>query len=278
MKLYLRTKDFAVTQEDFELWQDPDNDMLMTKPVPKVIEPYYQSETYISHTDASKSVLEKAYQFAKKINLKRKMTLLRRYVKGDLSVLDIGAGTGDFLVTAKKEGWVIAGVEPNEGAREKALQKGVTLASHTEAIGYRKYNCITLWHVLEHLPNLEAQLTKIVSSLKIGGTLVVAVPNYKSFDAQFYGSFWAGYDTPRHLWHFSRTAIERKFKSHGMEVISVKPMWLDAFYVALLSEKYKTGKSNYLNAFWIGIKSNIKGWYTGEFSSHIYILKHQKMD
>lgn len=273
MKSFLKTKDFSVTQEDFELYLDEELDLLVTKPEPKSLEKYYDSDVYISHTDSKKSVIDKIYQTVKKRSLIRKLRLIGRFSTTKKTLLDIGAGTGDFLVAAKDENWRCNGVEPNSDARSKAGEKGIKLYSNLNEVKNKKFQIITLWHVLEHLPDLENQINKILSLLEEEGTLVIAVPNFKSFDANYYGKFWAAYDVPRHLWHFSKKAIEKLFEKHNMELIDIKPMLFDSFYVSLLSEKYKTGRQNFIKAFWIGLQSNIKANRSKEYSSHIYILK-----
>src|SRR5690606_2817313 len=96
-----------------------------------------------------------------------------------------------------------------------------------------------------------------------------------SYDAKYYGEFWAGYDVPRHLWHFSKVGIGKLFGHENMRVADVLPMKFDAFYVSLLSEKYKTGKMNYPKAVWIGLKSNLSAIKKGEYSSHIYIINNK---
>ncbi len=273
MKSYLKTKDYSVSKEDFELVQHPELEMLITKPLPKDIGRYYKSENYISHTDSKKTLVDKIYQFVKRLTLLQKVKLVDRYVQDDKSILDIGAGTGDFLFAAAQKGWTISGVEPNAEARERALQKAVALSSDLESVMHRKYKVITLWHVLEHLPDLENQILKMISLLEERGALVIAVPNFNSYDAKHYGEFWAAFDVPRHLWHFSRGAIKKLFYKYGMEVVETRPMIFDSFYVSLLSEKYKSGKTNYFKAFQVGLRSNINAWSTKEYSSLIYVLK-----
>ncbi len=131
-----------------------------------------------------------------------------------------------------------------------------------------------MWHVLEHVPNLTEYIAQLKSLLKPEGTLVVAVPNFKSYDANYYKEFWAAYDVPRHLWHFSKKSIQELFREENMEVIKTLPMKFDSYYVSLLSEKYKTGRTNFIKAFFIGFKSNFKGRTAKEYSSHIYIIKN----
>ncbi|GMN10032.1 class I SAM-dependent methyltransferase [Croceitalea sp. MTPC9] len=273
MKSYLRTKDFSVSQEEFELFHDEDLDMLVTKPRPNNLDRYYESEAYISHTDSKKSFVDKIYQLVKSYSLKRKVSLLNSFKPSEKTILDIGAGTGDFLAAAKKSDWKVNGVEPNSAARNKANKKGIVLFSDLNEVSNKKFQIITLWHVLEHLPDLENQIASIVSLLDENGTLVIAVPNFKSYDAEHYEKFWAAYDVPRHLWHFSKQSIQKLFEKHKMEMVKTKPMLFDSFYVSLLSEKYKTGKQNFIKAFFNGLKSNLRANSTKEYSSHVYILR-----
>lgn len=273
MKLHLKTKDYSVSREEFQIVYDEQLEMLITKPQPADLDKYYQSENYISHTDANISFLDKAYQGVKKYSLINKVRLIGKYARSGKLLLDVGAGTGDFLLKAKKMGWEIEGVEPNSHARILALEKEVGLYPSLHALPEKKYDVITLWHVLEHLPDLQNQIKQLISLLKVDGTLVIAVPNFNSFDAKYYKKYWAAYDVPRHLWHFSKASIQKMFATHGMKVIKTKPMVFDAFYVSLLSEKYKTGRLNIIRAFGVALWSNCKAWKTKEYSSLIYILK-----
>ncbi len=273
MKSFLRTKDFTVTGEEFELLYDESLQMLVTKPQPQNLDKYYSNETYISHTDARKTFIDKLYQNIKRFSLWKKVRLVRKYSPYGKTLLDVGAGTGDFLLKAKNNKWGIEGVEPNFIAKRRAQIKGIELRPDLKELEGNKYDVITLWHVLEHLPNLDEQIIQLVSLLTAKGTLVIAVPNFNSYDAKKYGKFWAAYDVPRHLWHFSKDSIEKIFSEHGMKVIKVKPMIFDSFYVSLLSEKYRKGRNNYFKAFSIGLMSNLAAWRTKEYSSQIYILK-----
>lgn len=276
MKLYLETKDYTLTGESFKLLHDPVLDMLITEPQPDNLGRYYESEDYISHTDAKKSLVDKMYHTVKGYNLKSKLSLINSYAGTDKTILDVGAGTGDFLVRAKNDGWKITGIEPNGLARLKAEEKGVMLLDdlNTLPIG-QKFEVITLWHVLEHLPDLESQVSKLVGLLTESGTLVIAVPNFRSYDAEYYKEYWAAFDVPRHLWHFSQKSIQNIFGKYGMKLVRTKPMFFDAFYVALLSEKYKNGKQNFIKAFLIGLISNFRALGSKEYSSLIYVIKRR---
>ncbi|WP_163409419.1 class I SAM-dependent methyltransferase [Flavobacterium ajazii] len=275
-KHFLTVKDHSVSKEIFDLYYDEELDMLITSPQPELqnLGKYYESEDYISHTDNKRSLFEKAYHFVKNIALQNKLNLINAEQPQKGKLLDIGAGTGDFLLTAKNNGWETIGVEPSERAKNSAKQKGISFVEEISALENNSLDVITMWHVLEHVPNLEHQIQELKRLLKPTGTLIVAVPNYKSFDANHYQTFWAAYDVPIHFWHFSKKSIQLLFEKVDMKLEKILPMKFDSFYVSLLSEKYKTGKMNYIKAFFIGLKSNLKASGTKEYSSHIYVIKN----
>ena len=273
---FQKVKDYSVSKEIFELHHNPEYDLLITFPKPSLekLPSYYESEDYISHTDGKRSLFERLYHFIKNIALKNKVKLINaQSEKGKL--LDIGAGTGDFLVVAKNDGWQTIGIEPSLKAKTIAINKGVNLADNISDLESNSFDVITMWHVLEHVPNLDEYIIELKRLLKPSGTIIIAVPNFKSFDANFYGRHWAAYDVPRHIWHFSKTTIDKLFLEKEMKLVEVLPMKFDSFYVSLLSEKYKTGSMNFIRAFCVGLKSNLSGKKTKEYSSHIYIIKNQ---
>jgi len=276
MKNTIEVKDHSVSQELFRLEYDDQLHMYYTSPKPSEenLPSYYASEDYISHTDGKRSLFEKVYQIVKEITLWRKLKLLRKYLPKKGPLLDIGAGTGDFLEYAAQRGWRVSGVEPNEKARDLAKQKNISLTEDLP-INRNLYSAITMWHVLEHVYDLDDQLAWLKDKLSREGVIFIAVPNFESFDASYYKSDWAAFDVPRHLYHFSRKSIKLLFEKHKMHVVKTVPMKFDAYYVSLLSEKYKTGQMNFLNAFWTGWRSNQKAKKTGAYSSLIYIIKHK---
>ncbi|MCV9929674.1 class I SAM-dependent methyltransferase [Flavobacterium sp. LS1R49] len=276
-KHFLTVKDHSVSKETFELYHDETLDMLITSPQPNEnnLGKYYESEDYISHTDNKRSLFEKAYHIVKNIALKNKLDLINSQNPQKGRILDIGAGTGDFLLTAKENGWETVGVEPSDRAKSIAIKKGISFVEKISNLENNSFDVITMWHVLEHVPNLEFQIQELKRLLKPTGTLIVAVPNFKSFDANHYKEFWAAYDVPIHFWHFSKKAIQSLFGKVDMRLEKILPMKFDSFYVSLLSEKYKTGKMNYVSAFFVGLKSNWKAKRTLEYSSHIYVLKNK---
>lgn len=279
--MFIEVKDYSVSGEIFQLIQNESYGFLETIPKPSIakLPEYYQTEDYISHTDSKRNLFEKVYHSIREVSLKRKLKLINSFKTDQKNLLDFGCGTGDFLKSALNIGWNVSGIEPNSEARSIANSKTKQSVLDSEGIKtYKKhsFDVITLWHVLEHIPNLESQISILKDLLKPNGVLIIAVPNYKSYDAKHYKQFWAAYDVPRHLWHFDKKSISKLFSSINMTVQNIKPMVFDSYYVSLLSEKYKKGSMNLFSAFWTGFRSNAKAKRSGEYSSLIYVLKNNK--
>lgn len=276
--IYITVKDHSVSGEEFQLLLDEELQLLKThpQPAPEKLGKYYESDDYISHTDGKRSLFEKLYHAVKQKALRDKIKLIEGFQPAKGKILDIGAGTGDFLVMAKSSGWNVVGLEPNPKAKAIAEVKGVTFLNELSQMPDHSADVITMWHVLEHVPDVEAQIAELKRIVKPDGTIIIAVPNFHSYDAQHYGKFWAAYDVPRHLWHFSKIAIKKLFSEQEMELVKILPMKFDSFYVSLLSEKYKTGKMNFVKGFFIGLRSNMKAARNFEYSSHIYVINRLK--
>lgn len=276
-KSFITVKDFSVSGESFSLLLNEEYQILKTHPQPTLdkLGSYYEFEDYISHTDGKRTLFEKMYHFIKRKAIRDKVSLINSHQPLKGRILDIGAGTGDFLLECKNQNWEILGIEPNDKAKGIAVGKGIKFGDTIEKLESNSFDVITMWHVLEHVPDVEHQVAELKRLLKPSGTIIIAVPNFKSYDANHYKEFWAAYDVPRHLWHFSKTAIEKLFDKQNMNLEDIKPMWFDSFYVSLLSEKYKSGKMNFISGFFIGLISNVSGFFKKEFSSHIYVLKNK---
>jgi 2-polyprenyl-3-methyl-5-hydroxy-6-metoxy-1,4-benzoquinol methylase len=280
LKPYLKCLDYTVSNQEFSILKDEESELLITSPRPKSedLGSYYESESYISHTDSKHTLLDKIYQIVKKYSITKKVRLVQSFMTANASeksVLDIGCGTGDFLEACQKKGFRISGIEPNEKAKSIAENKlNQKMNSDIFKLSPQQFDCISMWHVLEHVPNLTDYILELKKKLKPKGVLIIAVPNHKSYDAKYYGKFWAAFDVPRHLWHFSKKSIQLLFEKNELKVIKMIPMKFDSFYVSILSEKHKTKKGNLIKAFYIGLKSNIKAMRTKEYSSIIYIIKN----
>lgn len=272
----IATRDFFKSGEPYNLVWDKELKLLKTDPVPPLdkLADYYDSKQYLSHVDNRKGLMPSVYRWVRTYMLKRKLNLLIRLNRDKGSLLDVGTGAGAFLEAADRSGWEALGVEPSAIARQTAQKKGLNVVGAIEELNAsKKFNVITLWHVLEHLPDLTVTIRKLKSMLAPKGYLIIAVPNYKSYDAQHYKHFWAAYDVPRHLWHFSRETLPPLFGPE-LECMAIKPMVFDAFYVSILSEKYKTGHSFSPRAILIGLLSNLKALRSGEYSSLIYVFRN----
>ncbi len=270
-KHFLQLKDYFLTYEEFDLFIDPETELIKTTPQPEDLDRYYESEDYLSHDDGQDSFFARCYNFAKGFNLKSKTSLIKKFAKNG-SVLDIGAGVGDLVLALKNSHIDATGFEPSDKARAVAKNKGIDLKVSLDELNPNSFNLISMYHVLEHVPDIEKQKQQILQLLKPKGVLILALPNYKSYDAKFYGRYWAGYDVPRHLFHFNKTAVKNIFIKE-FEIIETQPMWFDSFYVSILSARYKNSFSPFLSGILIGLLSNLKAVFTKEPSSITYVLK-----
>lgn len=276
----LTAVDYTVSRESFSIWHCDTCSLRFTQDVPDMegIGPYYQSETYVSHSDTREGLINKLYHLVRNYTLGQKCKLVKKMTglfTGHL--LDIGAGTGAFTNIMQSKGWSVKGLEPDGTAREQAkknydLELLTPHAIHQFEAG--SFDAITLWHVLEHVHDLDGYWNHFKRLLNENGQLIIAVPNYTSSDARHYGAYWAAYDVPRHLYHFSPAAIEELGRKYGFELKTTLPMWFDSFYVSMLSEQYKNGKSNLVAAFCQGLLSNLKTLFNqNKCSSVIYVFR-----
>ena len=278
---FLKSKDYFLTKEEFTIVQCQKCGLKFVNPRPDEIEisRYYESSDYISHDSQTPGIRNFLYSNVRNYTRRKKLQLIEKYTRGK-KILDIGCGTGEFLSYCQQSGWEVKGVEPNPKAREYALRKyhvEVLDESQLSALTNPFFDVITLWHVLEHVHRLEERMQKIHQILNDDGTLIMAVPNSNSWDACHYKNFWAAYDLPRHIYHFSQNTINHLAKNSGFEIKKIVPMKFDAFYISLLSEKYSKGSSNYFMSLVNGIRSNnFARKNKNEYSSLIFILKAKK--
>lgn len=267
---FIALKDYFLTQESFELWKDERTGLLKTVPQPAQLDTYYNSEDYLSHNSNDTSFFAKCYRAVKLINLKSKLALVKKNALAG-NVLDVGAGTGELVRTLKNASFNAQGFEPSSDARAVALSNGIELLdAYPDVEGY--YDIITMYHVLEHVPDVPAQIKKIETLLKPNGVLILALPNYASFDARLFKNYWAGYDVPRHLYHFTPQAVKTIFED-TFELLEKRPMWFDSFYVSILSARYKKWAVPFVTGGIVGFLSNCSALVTKEASSITYILQ-----
>lgn len=269
----MKVKDHFLSQEVFEIRPSKYEGVLETFPKPSEdkLATYYDSPDYISHQTKANSFKDRIYQGVKSIMINRKKRLIMGY-KREGSILDIGAGTGEFLEAFEDRNWTKFAIEPSVKLQSTYQNKEIKHLKNLDQVKENSFDVISLWHSLEHIPNLTETIQQLKKVLKPNGVVIVAVPNYNSFDAKFYKNYWAAWDVPRHLWHFSRPGLKQLFKQIDFECVKEVGMPFDAYYVSLLSEAYKP-KGLKLRAFLIAILSNLKSSSNREFSSVIYILK-----
>ncbi len=275
----MHTKDYFYTGEEFNLYQCENCEVIFTNPRPEAgsLGKYYNTKNYLSHNTKNNGFTGRIYSLLRKKNIRYKYKLISHLTpKGQ--ILDIGSGTGELLDYFKKEGWTTRGIEPNKKAREFAVKNyNLTIGDENELERQEEnsFDVITLWHVLEHIPKANERIEKVKRLLKSNGLLVIALPNPTSFDAIHYGAYWAGYDVPRHLFHFTPQAFVNFSKARGLKIIKTKPLKFDAYYVSYLSEKYKQNHPALLRATIPAWRSNLMANKTGNYSSLIYFLKKE---
>ena len=272
-RLHLKLKDYFLSQEEFEIHECNECKLLFTTPRPDAtaIGRYYKSEDYLSHNEHKKGLVPWIYNRVKKINVKSKYKIA---IHSKPHLLDFGCGVGDFLHYAQQKGCEVMGCDLSEDARKIASEKlGKTIVTPEEifALPHSTFDVITMWHVLEHIDDLHNQVEQLHRLLKDNGRLIIAVPNYKSYDAEYYKDKWAAYDVPRHLNHFHKESLENIFKGK-FQLKSIHPMKWDAFYISMMSEKFAGHGNTFIRGIIRGWKSNCKARRSGEYSSLIYVF------
>ena len=281
IKDFIISRDYSTTKEEFKIAECTSCDFLFTNPRPKeeAMNRYYENDSYISHTNNKKGLFNLMYQIVRKHAIASKSNLLLK-TSNSKKHLDIGCGTGEFLNALAKKGIECEGIEPSDIAREKAINNykiKVNKNSDLKQYKEKEFDSISMWHVLEHVYDLNKTITNLDRIINEKGTIVIAVPNYKSFDAEYYKEFWAAWDLPIHLNHFSEKTIINIFEKNNFKFIKKKGMIFDSFYVSLLSNEFKNGKKQYLKGFFIGLLSNIKALLGNRgCSSNIYIFRSIK--
>ncbi len=275
----VESKDYCVSNEDFNVAKCTKCGFAFTVNAPDAshIGKYYEHADYVSHTDTKEGLFFNIYHKVRAFMLGQKMSYIDKHVSLN-KMLDIGAGTGYFVNHVQTHGVEVTGFEPDADARKQAKQNfAIELKASLEEIleNNEEFDAISMWHVLEHVHELEKYFGHFQKLLKTRGVLAIAVPNYTSYDGQFYKKFWAAYDLPKHLWHFSPRSIKELAEANNFEHIKSYAMPFDPFYIALLSEGHKqSGFLGKLRAACVGLVSFLKGLMNSEkASSVVYIFK-----
>tara|TARA_X000001036_G_scaffold139065_1_gene131822 strand:+ start:3620 stop:4468 length:849 start_codon:yes stop_codon:yes gene_type:complete len=269
-KIYIETKDYLFSNEKFQLTKTHLKGLLKTTPQPSKenIKNYYNTKEYISHNSEKKGGISFLYKLFRKFNFYYKASFVKR-IEEYKYILDFGSGEGHFLKNLSVKGYSVFGVEPIKSTQDNR----VFFSIFDNKLKKKKFNIITAWHSLEHVYDFNKTIKTFHDLLNENGEVVVAVPNYSSFDSLYYKKHWAGFDVPRHLWHFDKSSLIKSFTHHGFSFISSHPLLLDAYYVSLLSENYRKSNLRILRAFVIGTISNLMALFTKNFSSNVFVFK-----
>lgn len=277
--LKFKAKDYTVTNEMFHIVTCDSCRLIYTNPRPAANEagPYYHASAYISHSDTNEGIVNKLYHAVRKITLQSKTNWIEPEKKGNKELLDIGCGNGHFLAAAKERGWNINGVElDTETAARAAKLTGIDIAPALREIATeKKFQVITLWHVLEHVYELDDYFQFFKNRLETDGKLLLALPNPASFDANYFKEYWAAYDVPRHIYHFTPETISALAAKYGFKLKKSRGLIFDSFYISLLSNEYKSGNKRLIHSFFIGLISNLRAMLgRPNYSSNLYLFEH----
>lgn len=271
-------QDYFFTKENFEILECNTCGFCITSGIENINElgKYYNTPKYLSHDKSKRDIISLVYNAVKTYSISRKFLLINKETKGK-KILEIGCGTGDLLSLFNKKNWNTFGVEPNENARKYAQETlGLNIVDSLNQVNESDFDVIMLWHVLEHIEDLNNTIEAIKSKLSTNGKLIIALPNPQSYDAKYYKKYWAGWDVPRHLYHFKQENIKTLLDKFSIRIYKTVPLVFDSFFISLISEEHKGEKNTLkkvIKAFLIGLFSNIKAWNTSQFSSLIYIAK-----
>lgn len=270
---YIIVDDHSISKESFAIVQCNKCSFIYTNPRPDLnsIGKYYESDEYISHANQANNLINFVYKIARIYTLNWKYRQIRKF-QSQGSLLDFGCGTGEFLQYMSQKGWETSGVEPNSHARDASRLKGLEVEASLPKDSKDRVDIITAWHVIEHVHDLVDTVRALRKRLKEGGKLILALPNCQSHDAIHYGQHWAGYDVPRHLYHFTQDSIKTLCTKTKLKLEDTIPMKLDAYYVSMLSEKYLGNKHAFIQGLKKGYTSNQKAKRDNNYSSLIYVL------
>jgi len=228
MRYQRKFKDLEIENGFYNLLICPKCRLGKTDPFPeeKHMKELYSSTIYRDHESRFIHLGEKGIRIFRKFRQKR---IERIVQKG--RILDIGCGRGVFLSLMKESGWEAFGLELNEETAwyaRNVLGLDVRTDSLVDAqFDDTFFDVITLWHVLEHLPDPLLTIEECRRILKPGGLLIIAIPNFDSLQAIISGKHWFHLDLPYHLYHFTHKNLDLFLRKFSLRIIKVKQFSLE---------------------------------------------------
>ncbi len=217
---------FGLAQGRYRLARCPSCGCIFQHPMPDAAaaasfypRDYWWSDRPRSGLSGTLSRMERAYR--EFVAMDHVRFLLRRAGNGGRSLLDIGCGSGTFLHLAERRGFAPHGMDVSARAvaaaqdqyRLPVLEGDVC----SDVWKGHAFDVITMFHVLEHLPDPGAAIAHAGSLLRPGGRLIVQVPNAGSVQARIFGPRWYGLDVPRHLVNFTPRGLKILFEGAGFD-------------------------------------------------------------
>ena len=163
------------------------------------------------------------------------------------TLLDVGCGDGDFMVRMRDLGWQTAGVEPDPVAVERATARGLEVhqgALEPAAFGDRRFDAITLAHVIEHVHDPSRLLANCRRLLKPTGRLVILTPNTSSWGHRHFARDWLSLDPPRHIHLFNPLNIRRLLESNKLTPTKIATLAINASAVWPASTAIRRSRSH----------------------------------
>ncbi len=280
---YAGCTDYTVSKEHYTLMRCPSCGMVYTLDPPSQdkMAQYDKLGLKLKLGDSPSGLIGKLYYRVRSYMLGRKAHIVEsQSYRTAGTLLNYGAKTGFFSHRMERRGWKVISVEKYHEERQFSLEmfhhRMIDL-NEMDKLRPGTFDVITLWHVFEHNPHPDKLLDRFYDLLRPGGILVMACPNICSTDAMHYGPYWAAYDVPRHLWHFSPTSLCNLVHKHGFTLMHHESMPFDSFYISILSEKQMRHKLAFIRGFLYGLHSWLVSLSKrGKSSSLVYVFRKRQ--
>jgi 2-polyprenyl-3-methyl-5-hydroxy-6-metoxy-1,4-benzoquinol methylase len=223
-------------------------------PLCKLFE-HYQDSTYFRGEEAQGYASYADMHKVLRRQFVRRLALLARQLPARGHLLDFGCADGYFLELARAVAWRIAGVELSRDMIHQAQSRlGVPIAATLTEVRAADFDAISMWEVIEHLPDPVGQLRALLDRLRPGGVLMLSTPNTGHWQARHSPAEWDSYRPPSHLFFFTEETLRTTLAQAGFERVIIQrtaplprlPRWL-RWLSAPLQHQLGTGRAR----FWI---------------------------